>query len=120
MLPILAPFCELPCVVGPSQNLVVLKKNCVTNWENSHDVDFYPGESSMKRNEPIIQVETMINMEDLKQLIWFIWKKKFLFCSWILDESSHVMSNWNVLFALVEVSCRSQLQKSSVGALTIS
>lgn len=79
MLPILAPFCELPCVVGPSQILVVLKKNCVTNWENSHDVDFYPGESSMKRNEPIIQVETMINMEDLKQLIWFIWKKKFFF-----------------------------------------
>lgn len=89
MLPILAPFCELPCVVGPSQNLVVLKKNCVTNWENSHDVDFYPGESSMKRNEPIIQVETMINMEDLKQLIWFIWKKKnsFLFMNpwWIFS-----------------------------------
>ena len=42
--------------------LCVLRNNCMFNRDNARDVDIFPDERIMKRNEPTNQAETKTNI----------------------------------------------------------
>ena len=46
----------------PSLRLLVLKKNCMCNRDNVHDVDIFSDEKITKRSEPTNQAQTNINI----------------------------------------------------------